>query len=77
MTKAQSATGGVKPAKDVAVTFTITETVAGKLDVRATIPDDAKGTLALALAELAMAAIREVMSKTLKQDPNVTESRLQ
>lgn len=49
------------PIKDVEITFTITEDTAGKLGIRASIPDHASGTIALVVADAAMTVMREMM----------------
>lgn len=67
---------GVKPpTKDVAISFTIEETTAGKLNIHASIPDHAGGTIALVLANAAMEVMREMMKRCNVPEESFTEQK--
>lgn len=61
------------PKKEIAVSITVTETPEGKLNLVASIPDEAAGTIALQLAEIAMNAMKAAMWETTGQLPPTQE----
>lgn len=65
------------PTKDVEITITLTETAEGKLGIRTSIPDHAEGTVALLVADIAMAAMRDAMRETTGQNPPLEKGTVQ
>lgn len=63
------------PSKDLEITFTITEDAAGKLGIRASIPDHASGTIALVMANAAMEVMRGMMKEAGVGEKEFVESR--
>lgn len=65
------------PAKDVSITITLTETTEGRLNISASIPVEAEGTIGLIVADIALAAIRDAMRVTFGQEPPMMQADLQ
>lgn len=64
---------GKRPEKDVTITITITETVAGKLDMHASVPDYAAGTVAGRLAATLMEGSRQIMNEITGTEARIHE----
>lgn len=64
------------PKETVTITFAITETPTGKLDINLQVPDQAAGTVALVLADAAIKVMREML-KDVGLDAPMEERRLQ
>lgn len=64
----------VKPKQDVHITFTISETAEGKLNIAAEVPDHAAGTVALLLTEQLLQYAKDAMDTILDTDAPIQHS---